>query len=214
MGGVNLVNLETAGSWDQMSHWVLRTAVICYGGSTIPSPAGIQLPESPFLPASAPALPRSSWAVQPERPGEWHCKARRHVSHRDKIHICLHAHQVVRELFYKVRQHEETVWQREKNKVILRGCQQSAGNSGSPLSSLLSTEEKVGSLGSLRTESRRGVGRGELEQGVFVRVWWVGRGYKGAMQCTERIFFFFSPLLQGFSVEAFGWVTVVLSDTS
>lgn len=55
----------------------------------------------------------------------------------DKIYS--HNHHMGKELFYKVQQHEETVWPREEKQA----CQQSAGNSGSPLSSLLNSEEKV-----------------------------------------------------------------------
>lgn len=100
-------------SWQLMCHWGGETIALCYGGSTIPSLTGIQWPESPFLPASAPAWLQSSWATQPERPGEWHCKTTTCTfSHRDKIYS--HTHQVVKELFYKLQQHEETVWQREE----------------------------------------------------------------------------------------------------
>lgn len=73
------------------------------------------------------------------------------TSHTGIKPIYPHTHQVV-ELFCKLQQREETVGQRrkKKNKVIFRGCQQSAGNSSSPISSLFISGERVGSLASSR----------------------------------------------------------------
>lgn len=96
-----------------------------------------------------------------------------------------------------------------KNKVIFRGCEQSAGNCSSPLSNLFSSEERVSSLGSPGTESGLGAGRSRPCVCVCVFGVW-GIGSRGQSRALKMIF----SLLQGFSVEGFGWVTVVLGDTS
>lgn len=84
---------------------------------------------------------------------------------------------------------EETVRrkerEREKEKVIFRGCQQSAGASGSPLSSLLHSEERFGSLGSTGRVVWRASYNSVCE---CVREDW-GKGFKE--QCSEDFFFFF-----------------------
>lgn len=44
-----------------------------------PSQAGIQSPESPSLPAFAPASPLSSSTAPPGTPAEWHCNMNTHI---------------------------------------------------------------------------------------------------------------------------------------
>lgn len=124
--------------------------ILQYAMKAIPSRAGSQSPKSPFLPASAPASPQSSWAAQPERKGELHCKTQRHnVSHWDITHLCtkISGGGVYSINYISIRRQ----WGRdENNKVIFRGCQQSAGNYSSPLSSLFISEETIGLLASSR----------------------------------------------------------------
>lgn len=183
----------------------------------LPSLAGIQSPKSPFLQASAPAWPQSSSAAQPERPTEWHCKIIRHnISHRDKIAIYSQAR-------CPFRKHSSGGEGLILQTTPVWGASVAEGGKTRSFSEDVSNQ--LGTLAHhfhLSSIQKKMLARWALWGHRLVWGGWIvtgcncvlcvwGGGKRGKKQSTEGDFFL---CCRAFSVEALGWVTVVLSDTS